>query len=1562
MSLSDLGKNDVSAEMQAIKDRLASQDTENAGLRTLLMRREAELNEIKASLNQTLYKLSKEADRALRLEGALADRDIELQKERISRENVEHVLMATQEKFKAQERSTKELEATMDTLSQHSQSTNTERRALENEKVALQSRVRELQMLFQQYEAQAASSRLPKRAGRRRSSSLTSHRSSNLEQELNDCKVQLAVKEKDLCTLREKLAHSQDDLLKAENMRISAEKASQKRVSELLATLEAKEDEFEALKRGGTDGDAKEREAALLQRIDEDEAKIAALESMIKGGQSKGVGQSTYNKLQSRLKAESERLHRCEDSRTQLLAEKRELHEERDAMRQELMRNNELLQETQGLLRDSQSKQIQLQAELEAFENRRVQESEQKAHNAMDVDDAPGGGTGMSSTHPSEPAVASHIENLLRAIDRLRSERDEMKRALEFSEVEYRITTQGYQSQIASLTRELSERPSQVLTVPPMSNDRNAEVRIGRLVKCATVFSVVIAHLQNTLESSEQRLSSLRSDKESLNSNLVNLDEFVEQHKCTLEGVEQERKVLCSKMDTLNMELSTSEQQRTQALLLVAKLERKVQSLVESSAETEAAYKHAHEGLVEAKERLAELNKTHEVIESERNSLSLQVANLQDDLTRAQDELAASQDRYNTLRAQQLDDMSTSDVTRALKDHIQELELRVLRRTEQIGIHQHDIHRLETNMKLHEDRIAEMTSELEVLGAQKEAMVEDCAEARESRDRAIQKLEAAEEDIERLEGLLDQLQRDSEAKLATMSSEVAKLTSERCQLASSAESTEGHIAALELANAEFQAEIQSLRSERTVMDGHLSTTMMQFEALKAQTYAQDLKTREVFVALAILHGAWRSSTRQLQVTSDSRHSLQSQVAVLSQELLSRGQHTDSVEEEVRVLRSQLADSKALSEAATKINEVHEEEIDKLRSEVVGLQSQLEDATRQLSQAHAVLKDRNVTQEEYANVELELEQLKHRLYDADALRKSLDTMAEELAEARRTLDENSVRHAQAEARTAEQIRTMSQRLQEQDAVQNQLEEERMEHDEACRLLRIELDDARAEVHSSQQSYTDLVERHETAIKDLISAKQCLEDKLAGTEEQLDALRTEHQQGIIALEEKYRRESDSLSVQLDDRSCELEMLRRQLEAETDARKRAETLFEQEIKAVEGQLANATATESEHRRTIAQSRQQLDELHSEVMTLQDERNALQEQITNLEAEIQRLHSLTRHLESRSRESESTCVALQNALQECQSNLAQSEKAGKAAELSLALQSTQHEKVVAAFRHELASLQSGPDLHAALAELEEKNREMDDLLRAKCAEIEGYDDQILETLKANKKLTVKVESLTRKVQALQTKLAFTKNQSPQIASPRGSPNVPIPQQASETPFPQHLHATPKMTMTLTPKTISTRDHCATFAPTTAPETVGNVPTIAAGMKRRAPDDDERDSVPPEGHYSVDVPVRNASTPRSRRTLHTTQTGLTPIRSTRPRGGRLSPARHATTAVTPPHTITDVTNSPRASSHNESQAGKKRSWLGRVRSGSAPQNASVTVPAKPWTPRSNEFTNTKLP
>lgn len=94
----------------------------------------------------------------------------------------------------------------------------------------------------------------------------------------------------------------------------------------------------------------------------------------------------------------------------------------------------------------------------------------------------------------------------------------------------------------------------------------------------------------------------------------------------------------------------------------------------------------------------------------------------------------------------------------------------------------------------------------------------------------------------------------------------------------------------------------------------------------------------------------------------------------------------------------------------------------------------------------------------------------------------------------------------------------------------------------------------------------------------------------------------------------------------------------------------------------------------------------------------------------------------------SEGACMLLKESLKRLELSLAVSEKAGKAAEFNLTLQTTQHEKVVAALRHEIASLQSRPELRSALADLEEKNREMDDLLRAKCQEIEEYDDRILE------------------------------------------------------------------------------------------------------------------------------------------------------------------------------------------------------------------------------------------
>ena len=845
----------------------------------------------------------------------------------------------------------------------------------------------------------------------------------------------------------------------------------------------------------------------------------------------------------------------------------------------------------------------------------------------------PVSGTGETcSTYLDESALASYVETLLQAVDRLRNERNELKRALEFSEIEYRITTNGYQSQIASLSKGPLERPIEMSTVSSLSHNHwDREARTGRLVSCATAFSIVIGNLQGNLESSRRRLSTVLSEKSSLHSSLLSLQQLIEQQKQTIENAQQERDTLRSRLDILSAELSASEEQRNQSLLLVTDLEAKVQSLVESRAEAE---REAHENLVEAQERLTALNKSYEEVESERNSLSLQVTNMQIDLSRVQEELADVQDRYNALRTQQLNGISSTDVTRDLKDHIQDLEFRILRRTEQIGLHQHDIRRLETNMRLQEERIAEMTSELEVLAAEKEAMVEDCAEARESRDRALERSEAAEEKVEKLEEQIDHIKRDHEAQLTRMASEVERLTSHCHQTSFVAESTTTQLSTMEAAKVELETELQSLSSDYQILGSRSSTLLAQLNALQAEVATQHVGTRHAIVALAVMHRAWRGSSQQLQVVSNSTASLQAQVATLSEELLSRSQKASDTHEEIQSLRKELADLAAESAIVAMAETGNRGDVSKLHSEVADLQLRLEETAHELSCARVVLQDQNAALEEHAGVKRELEQLQHRLRDADALHESLNLMAEELAEARRSVEEDRARHASVESQLAAQIESMSERLRDEARFQDVVQEERMEHERAYGLLRKDLEDAKAQLQSSQQRYADLTRHNEDALKEFDLAKQDLVRKLASTEERLKALHGEHQTAIAILEDRYRRESDLLASNLEDRICELDSLRLQLEAETDSRKRAEEACEEEIRNHEDRHARAAATENEHCQVIVRTQQQLNEVKSELLALQDERNGLQEQTTGLGADVQRLHSLTRHLESRIRE----------------------------------------------------------------------------------------------------------------------------------------------------------------------------------------------------------------------------------------------------------------------------------------------------------------------------------------
>lgn len=251
---------------------------------------------------------------------------------------------------------------------------------------------------------------------------------------------------------------------------------------------------------------------------------------------------------------------------------------------------------------------------------------------------------------------------------------------------------------------------------------------------------------------------------------------------------------------------------------------------------------------------------------------------------------------------------------------------------------------------------------------------------------------------------------------------------------------------------------------------------------------------------------------------------------------------------------------------------------------------------------------------------------------------------------------------------------------------------------------------------------------------------------------------------------------------------------------------------------------------------------------------------------------------------------------------------------------------------------------------------------------------------LKENKKLITKIESLSRKVQNLQAKLNAAKasNAGPQASLISVSPDVPTsnittiakgqrsvthsistlpipsfipPSMEGRTPLSRTVSGPSSMPGSKTPqkKALPVQVFKARTPERRSISSPENLSTTVIGKKRRAPDDfEDCESVPPQAFTAESVPRHEPEnkTPRVRRVLSSFQSGFTPVRQ---QGSHaifpISPNKKATSS---PY-ITDMTNSPRRASHQDSNVPEsakpsKRSWLGKIRGSSqAPLKSSAT-------------------
>ena len=89
---------------------------------------------------------------------------------------------------------------------------------------------------------------------------------------------------------------------------------------------------------------------------------------------------------------------------------------------------------------------------------------------------------------------------------------------------------------------------------------------------------------------------------------------------------------------------------------------------------------------------------------------------------------------------------------------------------------------------------------------------------------------------------------------------------------------------------------------------------------------------------------------------------------------------------------------------------------------------------------------------------------------------------------------------------------------------------------------------------------------------------------------------------------------------------------------------------------------------------------------------------------------------------------AAVKTELEQMEEKYMRSERDGKAAEMQLTFQTTQHSQTVATLKREIQLLQATSRPDERIQELDEKIRYMDELMRSKTQEIEENDDRFIE------------------------------------------------------------------------------------------------------------------------------------------------------------------------------------------------------------------------------------------
>jgi septal ring factor EnvC (AmiA/AmiB activator) len=217
------------------------------------------------------------------------------------RQNADLALRSAAEKGKQEEVTRRELQQALESVSSRETSSNATLSNLRNEKAALERRVRELEANLQQVISAATPKR---RRGHARSSSFSDVRITTLERDLGESQASVMELRAELSKAQEKARRTEENLFRVENERTVLERRTADEMKNMQEMLASKDEEMMRLLGGVDVGLAQEREEELIRRVEEEEAKVLALERLLSESRDLKTVESALEKAEKRLAAE----------------------------------------------------------------------------------------------------------------------------------------------------------------------------------------------------------------------------------------------------------------------------------------------------------------------------------------------------------------------------------------------------------------------------------------------------------------------------------------------------------------------------------------------------------------------------------------------------------------------------------------------------------------------------------------------------------------------------------------------------------------------------------------------------------------------------------------------------------------------------------------------------------------------------------------------------------------------------------------------------------------------------------------------------------------------------------------------------------------------------------------------------------------------------------------------------------------------------------------------------------------------------------------------------------